>query len=81
MAETETRKFTEEQGVEDSALKPCPFCGYEHPKRHEVREHVLKGDKSFERKWYRVCCPACGVMTARAAIREMANGDWNNRVG
>ena len=73
------RKFTEERGYEDATLKPCPFCGFRQAKRYSVREHVIRGDKSFERTWWRCGCPACGVNTARAATPEIANHDWNSR--
>lgn len=73
-------KHTKEVGYKDASLKPCPFCGFEEPRRHEVKETVMRGDKTFTRTWYRVHCPACGVMTTRAVSPTMANCDWNNRV-
>ena len=80
MAEME-RKFTQEDGYTDESLKPCPFCGIRSVRRYRIREHILKGKETFERSWWRIGCPGCGVTTVRAASAEEADRDWNNRVG
>lgn len=78
MAEIRER-FTSEAAYEDSSLKGCPFCGFKTAKRYVIHEHILRDKETFVRTWWQVGCPACGVMTARAANPELATSDWNIR--
>lgn len=48
-------------------LKPCPFCGFQHPATIE------SGGRAY------VECPLCGAETSSRETEEDAMASWNTR--
>lgn len=70
----------------DVFLKPCPFCGYEHPELLDENEIEGNEDEGFEEvPYYAVNCPynhgGCGATSGYRPTKDYAANVWNGRVG
>ena len=55
--------------MQNSKLKPCPFCGY---------KSSLYVEKQSEEQWFVFCCNCCAG-GPYSQTKEQAIADWNRR--